>query len=223
METVTHQRESANSTLRAEAAQPDHINKQGAGPAETANAPVLSTAQPQGGSGTGERQPLELSRAELLNGLDFEIAQRETANNHYGITAWGIGGATVALLWAAMTEALQPSHIWLNVVLVLFVGKWGIGLLTTPWVKSLYSAPSGRLASSRRLPPQQFFSHIGMTLDILRYSTWDATSNLIVALYLGLNGFWLLGMAGSVTSIIVLLLLAFAWVLYHIRVPLIPQ
>jgi hypothetical protein len=222
MEALAQRRETNGLTPSAGSAQTGPGVKQDLDAGELVSSTPLTTCQPPPAS-IAAKPPVELSRSELLNALDFEISQRETATTRYGITAWGVVAATVALFWAVINDALQSSHIWLNVVLVLFVANWAIGLLTGPWLKGLYIIPSGGPLSSRRLQPQHLLSNAGFTPDMLRYTTWGEISNLTLALYLGHSGFLFLSVTASIVSLLLLSVMALTWVFYYVRIPLFQQ
>src|SRR6266567_3306338 len=167
-----------------------------------------------------EAAPVDLRRQELLGAIDYEISHRETAASRHGLTVWTIVAAVVALLWAAVNEIVDNIHIWPNVALVLFTGRWGLGLLTLLWTKSLYAALSVGFSPESGLGPKQFVLSKGGHPDLLPYYILEALVMLCLSIYLGIKGFILLSVLASFGQVLVLLFLLVAWVILHVCLPL---
>jgi len=166
-----------------------------------------------------DSSPSQMIREQLLNAIDSEISQRGTSLPSQGINVWGIGAAIVGLLWVAVTEAMESTHIWLHTIFVLFVGQLGLSALIGSFTSNLgklfvLPQPASRAASFRRLllqggfDPKTLPDFIALSLGLFG-----------VSLYLAFHGFSLLGTVGSLFYLVCFLILIFGWVLCHVSAP----
>lgn len=167
-----------------------------------------------------ETTAASISRNDLLSAIDSEIQQRESSLSHHGINVWGIGAAIVALLWAAVNEAIQTTHTLSQTVLVFYAGQLALGSLMGSFTGNLgkllvLPQPYSREVSFRRLLMQT-----GIDPKIILDFIAESLGLLAVSIYLCVHGFRLLGFLGVLFYLFVFLMLLFAWILCRLSAPL---
>jgi hypothetical protein len=164
----------------------------------------------------GER---ELSREDLLRAIDFEIGHRESMLSKHGLSIWGILVTLAALSWAALSEVFDAPHDWTIVLFVTLVGRFVLGFLTLPWMRAFGIGAPIDPAGGRGTFQERVFRH-GMNPDTLPLAALDLVVMLAVSIYLGIRGFHLLAVVTGTFYVLMLLAVAFIWLLSRLRIPL---
>ena len=166
-----------------------------------------------------EAKSLNLTRQEVLSAIDYEIAHRESVLTRHGISTWGIVIAVIALLWTSTVEILSTSHDWTNALLVFLTGHWILGLIATPWVRSMgWGIPLP--PTNRRCTFKEVMVQHGFDMDALPYHIIHIGILMVISIYLGFKGFLVLGITLSIFYGLVVALFCFFWLLCRIRLPL---
>src|SRR5205823_2689079 len=108
---------------------------------------------------------------------------------------WGIAAATIALIWAAATEAASTTHEWTSVLLVLLTGNWVLGFVSLPWTRALGLGIAAEPVP-KRYTFKQIMLHHGIDTDSFSYHLVPTGLMLAVSIYLAFKGFALVGIIG---------------------------
>ena len=166
-----------------------------------------------------ETSKRSLTRQELLAAIDFEIDHRESMLSRHGVTTWGIACANIALIWTAALEALSSSHDLTRVFLVLIAGTWLFLVLSRPWMRVVgLVVPAER--TDRRYDIKEHLLRSGFYADSFPLLMIPAGAMVFISIYLICNGFLLVGISTGSLYFLVLLGIAFCWVLCRVRIPI---
>jgi hypothetical protein len=160
-----------------------------------------------------------LNREDLLKAIDFEIGHRESILSRHGLSIWGILVALAALSWAALSEVFDATHNWTVVLFLMLVGRFVLGFLASPLVKTFGIGVQIEPANGRGTFQEKLFRH-GMNPEILPFVSIDFGLMLATSIYLGMRGLYLIAVLSGTFYLLLLLGIAFIWLLSRIRVPI---
>jgi hypothetical protein len=160
-----------------------------------------------------------LTREDLLKAIDFEIGHRESMLSRHGLSIWGILVALAALSWATLSEVFDAAHDWTAVLFLILVGRFVLGFLASPWVKTFGVGVQLESVGGRGTFQEKLF-RCGMNPEILPLAALDLGLMLAISIYLGIQGFYLLAALSGTFYVLLLIAVAFIWLLCRVRIPI---